>query len=69
MTIIMNNLIISPFNCTFEKFDKEITENFFGCLVKDYVSDYKFVKVNDHKARALMNITDMDKFETALESD
>jgi len=38
----MNTLIISTFSCTFEEFEKEITENFFGCLVKDYVSDYEF---------------------------
>ncbi len=48
--IFMNTLIISTFSCTFEEFEKEITENFFGCLVKDYVSEYEFVKVNDHKA-------------------
>ena len=65
----MNTLIISTFDCTFEEFEKEITEKFFGCLVKDYVSDYEFVKVNDHKAHTLINITDMDKFGAALESE
>ena len=65
----MNTLIISTFSCTFEEFEKEITENFFGCLVKDYVSDYEFVKVNDHKAHTLIHIIDMDKFGASLESD
>ena len=65
----MNTLIISTFSCTFEEFEKEITENFFGCLVKDCVSDYEFVKVNDHKAHTLIHITDMDKFGASLESD
>ena len=65
----MNILIISTFSCSFEEFEKEITENFFGSLVKDYVSDYEFVKVNDHKAHTLIHITDMDKFEVSLESD
>ena len=35
----------------------------------DYVSDYEFVKVNDHKAHTLIHITDMDKFGASLESD
>ena len=38
-----------------------MTKNFFGCLVKDYVSDDKFVKVNDHKTYTFIHITDMDK--------
>jgi len=65
----MNTLIISTFSCTFEEFEKEITENFFGCLVKDYVSDYEFVKVNNHKAHTLVHITDIDKFGASLEGD
>ena len=65
----MNTLIISTFSCTFEEFEKEITENFFGYSVKDYVRDYEFVKVNDHKAHTLIHITDMDKFGARLESD
>ena len=64
----MNTLIISTFSCTFEEFEKEITQNLFVCLVKDYVSDYDFVKVNDHKAHTLIHITDMDKFGASLES-
>ncbi len=65
----MNILIISSFSCTFEEFENEITANSFGCLVKDYVSDYDFVKVSDHKAHTLIYITDMDKFGASLESD
>ena len=65
----MNTLIISTFSCTFEDFEKEITEKFFRCLVKDYESKYEIVKVNDHKAHTLIHITDMDKFGASLESD
>ncbi len=64
----MNTLIISTFSCTFEEFEKQITENFFGCLLKDFVSDYEFVKVNDHKAHTLIQITNMDEFGASLES-
>ena len=37
--------------------------------MKDYVSDYEFAKINDHKAHTLIHITDMDKFVASLESD
>ena len=33
------------------------------------MSDYEFVKVNDHKAHSLIHITDLDKFGASLESD
>ena len=65
----MNNLIISTFSCNFEEFEKEITQDFFGCLVKDYVSDYQFVKVNDHKAHTQIHFNDIDKFVVSLETD
>ena len=38
-------------------------------MVKDYVSDFEFVKVNDNKAHTLIDITDMDEFEALLERD
>ena len=36
--------------------------------MKYFVSDYEFVKVNDHKAHTLIQITDMDEFGASLES-
>ncbi len=65
----MNTLSISTFSFTFEEFEKEITQKFFGCLVKEYASVYEFVKVDEHKAHTLINITDMDIFGASLESD
>ena len=56
----MNTLIISTFSWTFEEFEKEITVKFFGRLVKDYVSDYEFVKVNETKAHTFIPNNDMD---------
>ncbi len=32
------------------------------------MSDYEFVKINDHKAYSLIHINDMDKFGASLES-
>ena len=58
----MNTFVISTFSCTFEELEEKIIENFFGCLVKDYVSDYEFVKVNEHKAHKLIHLINMDKF-------
>ena len=42
-----------------------MTENYFGCLVKDYLSDYQFGKVNDQKVHSLIHLTDMDKLENS----
>ncbi len=33
------------------------------------MSDYEFVKVNDHKANTFINLIDMDKFGATLGSD
>ena len=38
-------------------------------MVKDYVSDYQFVKVNDHKAHTQIHFNDIDKFVVSLETD
>tara|TARA_B100001029_G_C14885871_1_gene352597 strand:+ start:341 stop:604 length:264 start_codon:yes stop_codon:yes gene_type:complete len=65
----MNTLIVSTFSCNFEEFEKEVTESFIGCLAKDYVNDYEFIKINDHKAHTFMNVTDWDGFGASFESE
>jgi len=65
----MNTLIISTFSCTFEEFKNDVTTLFLEEMCKEFVTDYEFVKVNDHKAHTLIHITDMDKFGASLESD
>ena len=54
----MNTLIISTFSCTFETFEKDVS-GFITDMGKAVVSDYEFVKVNDHKSHLLMNVLDL----------
>ena len=49
----MNTLIISTFSCTFEEFKNDVTTLFLEEMCKDFVTDYEFVKVNDHKSHPI----------------
>ena len=66
--LLMNTLIISTFSCTFETFEKDVS-GFITDMGKEVVSDYEFVKVNDHKSHLLMNVIDMDALCTEMTSD
>ena len=57
----MNTLIISTFSCTYEEFKNDVTTLFLEEMCKEFVTDYEFVKVNDHKSHLLMNCTDLEK--------
>ncbi len=63
----MNTLIISTFSCTFEEFKHDVTSLFLEDMCKEFVTDYEFVKVNDHKSHLLMNCTDLEKLGTTME--
>ena len=63
----MNTFIISTFNCTFEEFKHDVTTLFLEDMCKEFVTDYEFVKVNDHKSHLLMNCTDLEKLGTTME--
>ena len=64
----MNTLIISTFSCTFEEFKNDVTNLFLEKMCKEFVTDYEFVKVNDHKSHLLMNCTDIEKLGEEMES-
>ena len=64
----MNTLIISTFSCTFEEFKNDVTNLFLEEMCKEFVTDYEFVKVNDHKSHLLMNCTDLEKLRAEMES-
>ena len=64
----MNTLIISTFSCTFEEFKNDVTNLFLEEMCKEFVTDYDFVKVNDHKSHLLMNCTDLEKLGSEMES-
>ena len=58
--LLMNTLIISTFSCTFDSFKKDVTR-FITDMGKEVVSDYEFVKVDEHKSHLLMNVLAIDE--------
>ena len=64
----MNTLIISTFSCTFEEFKNDVTNLFLEEMCKEFVTDYEFVKVNEHKSHLLMNCTDLERLGEEMES-
>ena len=64
----MNTLIISTFSCTFEDFKNDVTTLFLEEMCKEFVTDYEFVKVSEHKSHLLMNCTDLEKLGAEMES-
>ena len=64
----MNILIISNFICTFEDFKNDATKLFLEEMCKDFVTNYEFVKVNDHKSYFLMHCSDLGKLGAEIES-
>ena len=65
----MNTLIISTFSCTFDEFKNDVTTLFLEEMCKEFVTDYEFVKVGDHKSHLLMNVLNMEAFEAEMYSD
>ena len=63
----MNVLIISSFSCTFEEIKHDVTTLFLEDMCREFVTDYEFVKVNDHKSHLLMNWSDLDKLGVTME--
>ena len=64
----MNTLIISTFCFTFEKFKHDVTTLFLEETCKEFVTDYEFVKVNEHKSHLLMSCSDLRKLGKEMES-
>ena len=64
----MNTLIISTFSCKFEEFKNDVTTLFLEEVCKEFVTDYEFVKVNEHKSHLLMNCTDLEKLDKEMQS-
>ena len=64
----MNKLIISTFRCTFEEIKNDVTNLFVEEMCKEFVTDYEFVKVNNHKSHLLIYCTDLEKLVAEMES-
>ena len=63
----MNSLIISTFSSTFDEFKNDVTNLFLKDICKDFVSEYEFVKVNDHKSHLLLKWSDLEKLGAATD--
>ena len=63
----MNTLFISTFSCTFEEFKNDVTNLFLEDICKEFVTEYEFVKVNEHKSHLLMNCTNIQKLGAAMD--
>ena len=64
---ILNTLIISTFSFSFEEFKNDLGTLFLEDMCKEFVTDYEFVKVNDHKSHLLMNYTSLEKLGAVME--
>ena len=67
LLFILNTLIISTFSCLFEEFKNDVSTLFLEDMCKEFVTDYEFVKVNDHKSHLLMNYTSLEKLGAVME--
>tara|TARA_B100000242_G_scaffold41657_1_gene24905 strand:+ start:263 stop:526 length:264 start_codon:yes stop_codon:yes gene_type:complete len=63
----LNTLIISTFSCSFEEFKNDVSTLFLEDMCKEFVTDYEFVKVSDHKSHLLMNCTSLEKLGVIME--
>ena len=64
--LLMNTLIVSTFSCSFDSFEKDVTDLFLEDMCKEFVTAYEFVKVDEHKSHLLMNVTDLEKLGAAM---
>ena len=62
----VNTQIISTFSHTFDEFKNDVTNLFLEDVCKEFVTEYEFVNVNDHKSNLLINCTDLEKLGTAM---
>ena len=67
LLFILNTLVISTFSCSFEEFKNDVSTLFLIYMCKEFVTDYEFVKVSDHKSHLLMNCTSLEKLDAVIE--
>ena len=56
-SFLMNTLIVSTFDCSFEDFDKFVAD-FHEEEGHKYVEEYELIKVNDHKSHLILKVKD-----------
>ena len=61
----MNTLIVSTFDCSFEYFEKFVTD-FHEKEGHKYVEKYELIKVNENKSHLILEVKDLEGFATAI---
>ena len=56
----MNFCVVTTFDCSFEEFKAGIAE--FEDDMKKCLAEWEIAKMDDHKAEAFFEVTDMDAF-------
>ena len=62
----MNLCVVSTFDCTVEDFKAAVQS--FEEEASKCVSEWEIAEVNEHKAVTMLNVTDMDAFQTLMSS-
>ena len=60
----MNLCVVSTFDCTVEDFKAAVQS--FEEEMRKCVSEWEISEVNKHKAVTMLNVTDMDAFQTLM---
>ena len=61
----MNLCVVSTFDCTVDDFKAMVAE-FEEEALRTCISEYEIAVINDHKTCILLNVTDMEAFETIM---
>ena len=62
----MNLCVVSTFDCTVE--DLKALVQSFEEEMRSCVSEWEIAEVNEHKAVTMLNVTDMEAFQTIMSS-
>ena len=62
----MNLCVVSSFDCTVEDFKAAVQS--FEAEMRKCVSAWEISVVNEHKVVTMLNVTDMDAFQTVMSS-
>ena len=62
----MNLCVVSTYDCTVE--DLKALVQSFEEEMRSCVSEWEIAEVNEHKAVTMLNVTDMDAFQTLMSS-
>ena len=60
----MNICIVSTESCTFDQFKELVDERMEEA--KAFMSEFEFIKVNEHKSIMLLNVHDMEKMQAFM---